>query len=78
MSIWCSHDESALSKALDPYEKKWRVMNYIISMRYSLFSLAAKHGVKSPRHLTREHIVFKDEVGRVVPLSELFPIVNQT
>ena len=41
MSIRCSHDESALSKALDPYEKKWRVMNYIISMRYSLFSLAA-------------------------------------
>ena len=29
-------------KALDPYEKKWRVMNYIISMRYSLFSLAAR------------------------------------
>lgn len=65
-------------KALDPYEKKWRVMNYIISMRYSLFSLAAAAGVKSPRHLTREHIVFKDEVGRVVPLSELFPIINQS
>ena len=26
-------------KALIPYEKKWRVMNYVISMRYSLFSL---------------------------------------
>ena len=67
------YDESALSKALDPYEKKWRVMNYIISMRYSLFSLAAAAGVKSPRHLKRDHIVFKDEVGRIVPLSELFP-----
>ena len=72
MSIWCSHDESALSKALDPYEKKWRVMNYIISMRYSLFSLAAAVGVKSAS-FKREHIVFKDEMGRVVPLSELFP-----
>ncbi len=48
-------------------------MNYIISMRYSLFSLAAATGVKSPRHLTREHIVFKDEMGGIVPLSELFP-----
>ncbi|MEY8350590.1 FMN-binding glutamate synthase family protein [Bacillus cereus] len=63
-------------KALDPDEKKWRVMNYIVSMRYSLFALAAAAGVKSPRHLTRDHIVFKDETGRVIPLSKLFPVVN--
>ena len=57
MSIWCSHDESALSKALDPYEKKWRVMNYIISMRYSLFSLAAAVGVKSASFKERAYCI---------------------
>ncbi|MDM5189293.1 FMN-binding glutamate synthase family protein [Bacillus sp. DX4.1] len=62
-------------KALDPNEKQWRVMNYIISMRYSLFALSAAAGAKSPRHLTRDHIVFKDEVGNIIPLSKLFPVV---
>ncbi|PEM39110.1 FMN-binding glutamate synthase family protein [Bacillus pseudomycoides] len=64
-------------KALDHNEKKWRVMNYIVSMRYSLFALSAAAGVKSPRHLTRDHIVFKDETGRVIPLSKLFPVVGE-
>ncbi|OUB17912.1 FMN-binding glutamate synthase family protein [Bacillus thuringiensis serovar yunnanensis] len=64
-------------KALDTNEKQWRVMNYIVSMRYSLFALAAATGVKSPRHLTRDHIVFKDEKGRIVPLSMLFPVITK-
>lgn len=60
--------------ALVPEEKQWRVMNYIISMRQGLFALAAACGVASPRHLTREHIVYKNEYGRAVRLSELFPL----
>jgi glutamate synthase domain-containing protein 2 len=60
--------------ALAPDEKKWRVMNYIISLRFGLFSLAAAAGLDSPRRFTREHIVFTNEHGRAVPLSELFPI----
>ncbi|EOO25732.1 hypothetical protein IIU_06070 [Bacillus cereus VD133] len=64
-------------KALDPNEKQWRVMNYIVSMRYSLFALAAAAGVPSPRHLTRDHIVFKDAKGRTIPLSTLFPIISK-
>lgn len=61
--------------ALVPEEKQWRVMNYILSMRQGLFALAAACGVDSPRKLTREHIVFKNEYGRTVRLSELFPVV---
>lgn len=60
--------------ALVPKEKQWRVMNYIISMRHALYTLAAAAGVDSPRKLTRDHIVYKDEMGRVTKLSELFPL----
>jgi hypothetical protein len=59
--------------ALVPEEKMWRVMNYIIQMREGLYALAAACGLESPRHFTREHIVFKNELGRTVRLSELFP-----
>lgn len=61
-------------KALAPEEKQWRVMNYIISMRASLFLLAAAAGLESPRQFSREHIVYKNELGRTVKLSEMFPI----
>lgn len=60
--------------ALVPEEKKWRVMNYIISMRFGLFALAAASGLDSPKRFTRDHIIFKNESGRTVTLSELFPI----
>jgi glutamate synthase domain-containing protein 2 len=63
--------------ALVPEEKKWRVMNYIISMRYGLFALAAAAGIDSPRRFSREHIVFKNDLGRMVKLSDLFPIPQE-
>ncbi len=60
--------------ALVPEEKKWRVMNYIISMRSNLFALAAATGLNSPREFSREHVLYKNEYGRAVRLSELFPL----
>lgn len=60
--------------ALVPEEKQWRVMNYIISLRFSLYTLAAACGIDSPRKFTRDHIVYKDEYGKVIKLSELFPV----
>ncbi|TBL81375.1 FMN-binding glutamate synthase family protein [Paenibacillus thalictri] len=60
--------------ALVPAEKQWRVMNYIISMRYGLYSLAAAAGLDSPRKFTREHIQFINEFGAARKLSDLFPI----
>ncbi|MFD1677877.1 glutamate synthase-related protein [Alicyclobacillus fodiniaquatilis] len=59
--------------ALVPSEKRWRVMNYILQMRESVFALAAACGLNSPRELRREHVVFKNEYGRTVRVSELFP-----
>jgi len=61
-------------RALVPEEKKWRVMNYILTMRSGLYALAAASGLPSPRHFTREHVVYKNEYGRTVPLSALFPL----
>lgn len=60
--------------ALVPEEKQWRVMNYIISMRHSLYTLAAAAGIDSPRKFTRDHIIYKDEKGNIYKLSELFPL----
>ncbi|MDB5053539.1 MAG: FMN-binding glutamate synthase family protein, partial [Bacilli bacterium] len=64
--------------ALVPEEKQWRVMNYIISMRFALYSLAAAAGLQSPRHFTREHIIYKNEAGQTIKLSELFPIPEKS
>ncbi|MCM3567094.1 FMN-binding glutamate synthase family protein [Neobacillus mesonae] len=61
-------------EALVPGEKKWRVMNYIISVRQGLYALAAACGLESPKRFTREHIVFKGVDGQVHRLSELFPL----
>lgn len=61
-------------KALVVEEKQWRVMNYIVNLRQGLFALAAACGLESPRQLTREHIVYQNEHGRTVRLSELFPL----
>lgn len=60
--------------ALVPEEKKWRVMNYIVSLRSGLYALAAASGLASPRLFSREHIVYKNEYGRTVALSDLFPL----
>ena len=64
-------------KALVPEEKQWRVMNYIIQLRESLFALSAACGLESPRQLTREHIVFKDKNGKTRRISELFPYPDE-
>lgn len=55
-------------------EKQWRVMNYVVNLRQGLFALAAACGLESPRRFDRSHIVFQNEYGRTVRLSELFPI----
>ncbi|ULT59565.1 FMN-binding glutamate synthase family protein [Neobacillus drentensis] len=65
-------------EALVPEEKKWRVMNYIMNVRSGLFALAAACGIESPRKFTREHIVFKDDDGKIIRLSELFPIPDSS
>ncbi len=60
--------------ALVPEEKMWRVMNYVLSVRSSLFALAAACGIDSPRRFAREHIIYKNEYGRAAKVSDLFPL----
>lgn len=58
-----------LQQALVVEEKKYRVTNYILTMREGLFRIAAAAGLDSPTKITREHIVYKDERGRVFPIE---------
>ena len=60
-------------KALVVDEKKWRVWNYIITLRNGLHSLAAATGVDSYTKFDRSHIVYKDQFGKVTSLDKLFP-----
>ncbi|GEK35111.1 FMN-binding glutamate synthase family protein [Kurthia sibirica] len=52
-------------------EKKFRVSNYILNLREGLFRVAAAAGVDSPTKISKEHIIYKDEIGRVYTLDEL-------
>ena len=60
-------------KALVVDEKKWRVLNYIITLRNGLHSLAAASGIDSYTQFDRSHIVYKDHFGKVTGLEKLFP-----
>jgi len=58
-----------LQKGLVVEEKKYRVTNYILTMREGLFRIAAAAGLDSPTKFERHHLVYKDERGRVTPVE---------
>jgi len=60
-------------KALVVDEKQWRVLNYVITMRNGLNSLAAASGLNNYTQFKREHVMYKDAHGRVKSLENLFP-----
>lgn len=60
-----------LQKALVIDEKKHRTANYVIAMRKGLFRIAAAAGLDSPVHFQPEHVVYKDEKGKVWTLEEI-------
>lgn len=59
-----------LQRGLVVEEKKFRVTNYILTMREGLFRIAAAAGLDSPTKLERHHLVYKDERGRVFPIDK--------
>ncbi|MGM0879086.1 MAG: FMN-binding glutamate synthase family protein [Bacillota bacterium] len=67
-----------LQKALVIDEKKYRTANYLISMRKGLFRIAAAAGLDSPVHFKREHVVYKDEKGKVWSLEDIYQSMVQT
>ena len=58
-----------LQKALSIEEKKYRVCNYLLSLREGVVEMAAVSGIDSPRKFTREHIIFKDKFNAVVNMQ---------
>lgn len=67
-----------LQKALVVDEKKFRVVNYVITLREGLFRLTAAAGLNSPNEFTREHIVFKDEKGIVQSFEDIHRTMMKT
>ena len=61
--------DEKLQNGLVVEEKKYRVTNYILTMREGLFRIAAAAGLDSPTKFERKHIVYKDERGRVFPVD---------
>ena len=60
-------------KALVVDEKKWRVLNYVITLRNGLQTLAAASGIDSYTKFDRNHVVYRDQYGKVTSLDSLFP-----
>lgn len=58
-----------LQQGLVVEEKKFRVTNYILTMREGLFRIAAAAGLDSQTKLERHHVVYKDERGRIFPVE---------
>ncbi|WP_420855413.1 FMN-binding glutamate synthase family protein [Virgibacillus indicus] len=59
-----------LQKALSIEEKKYRVCNYLLSLREGVVEMAAVAGIDSPTKFTRDHIVFKDRFNAVMNMQD--------
>jgi glutamate synthase (ferredoxin) len=64
--------DERLMGALVVGEKKYRVLNYVITLRAGLTSLAAASGLTSPTEFSRHHAVWKDRYGRITSAEDLF------
>ena len=60
-------------KALVVDEKKWRVLNYVVTLRNGLNSLAAAAGLNNYTQFKRDHVMYRNRVGKVTSLEKLFP-----
>ncbi|WP_407270145.1 FMN-binding glutamate synthase family protein [Radiobacillus sp. PE A8.2] len=54
--------DEKLQKALTVDEKKYRVANYVITLRNDLFDLAAVAGLDSPTKFSREHLIYRSRL----------------
>lgn len=63
-----------LQQALVIDEKRYRVTNYVTTLREELFTLAAAAGLTSPRQFNEKHVVFVDQDFHVKTIEN----VNQS
>ena len=52
-------------------EKKYRVVNFLVTLRKGLFRLSAAAGIESPTQFQPKHIMYKDEKGVVISLENI-------
>jgi glutamate synthase (ferredoxin) len=64
-------------RALVVDEKKWRAMNFVITLRAGLVSLAAAAGLAAPTDFDRRHAVYRDAEGRVWSADQLHPYPDE-
>ena len=67
-----------LQKALVIDEKKYRVLNYLLTMREGLFTTAAAAGLSSPTAFSEKHIAYQDDKGRIYTLGQLYKHLQET
>jgi glutamate synthase domain-containing protein 2 len=66
-----------LQKALVIDEKKYRVVNYLVTLRKGLFRISAAAGLESPVHFKSKHVMFKDDKGVVCSLESIMNDVQR-
>ncbi|MFJ7729081.1 FMN-binding glutamate synthase family protein [Neobacillus sp. NPDC097160] len=66
-----------MQKALVIDEKKYRVVNYLVTLRQGLFRIAAAAGLDSPVHFRPQHICYKDDKGVVISLERVLAEMEQ-
>ncbi len=67
-----------LQGGLDPRDKAMRVANYAKNMAYEIGVIAHSCGVDEPRKLKRQHCRIVTEMGKSVPLNEIYPYVPES
>jgi glutamate synthase (ferredoxin) len=68
--------DKKLQRGLVIDEKKYRVVNYILTLRRGLFRLAAAAGIESPVHFAPSHVCHKSNVGEVMTLDDIMDQVK--
>ncbi len=66
-----------LQQALVIDEKKYRVVNFLVTLRKGLFRLSAAAGIESPTQFQPKHIMYKDEKGVVISLENILRDVQR-
>ncbi|MGZ4161432.1 MAG: glutamate synthase-related protein, partial [Neobacillus sp.] len=66
-----------LQKALVIDEKKYRVANYLITLRKGLFRISAAAGLDSPVHFSPKNIMYKDDKGIVHSLESILSEIQK-
>ena len=64
-------------RALDVTERSVRVANFQRATVQSLFELIGSAGLESPAELQAQHFMVRDDKGRPVPLSSMYPDIER-